>query len=77
MFMNNCENVVSKGIVDSLTGPIERADADTIKKHMEVLPKTQLRIYKDLSERLIQVAIQKNPDRDYSIIEDELNYSYE
>ena len=74
LFMNNCENVVSKGIVDSLTGPVERADSDTIKKHMEALPKEQLGSYKALSERLIKVAKQKNPDRDYSISENELYY---
>ncbi len=68
LFMNNCENIVSQGVTGSLTGPVERADAMTIKKHLDVLLGDDKMIYTALSEKLIKPAEEKNAHRDYSDI---------
>ena len=65
LFMGNAENVVSVGAVRALTGPIERADFTTVEKHLEALEGEEREIYRLLSRHLVDVAKQKNPDRDY------------
>lgn len=65
LFMGNAENVVSVGAVRALTGPVERADFTTVEKHLEALEGEEREIYRLLSRHLVNVAKQKNPDRDY------------
>ena len=65
LFMGNAENVVSVGAVRALTGPVERADITTVEKHLEALEGEEREIYRLLSRHLVDVAKQKNPDRDY------------
>ena len=65
LFMGNAENVVSVGAVRALTGPVERADFTTVEKHLEALEGEEREIYRLLSRHLVDVAKQKNPDRDY------------
>lgn len=66
---SNIENIKEKGFIDALTGPVERCDVETIKHHFEVIPKEHLSLYKTLSQNLIEIAITKNPTRDYSQLE--------
>lgn len=66
----NIDNISKKGIVDSLTGPIDRNDADTLKMHLSICPRQYMRIYKDLSGKLIEIAKIKQPHRDYNNIYD-------
>lgn len=61
----NVENVLDFGCVKALTGPIERKDVETVKKHFEVLNESQRRIYKACGRELIEIAQEKNPDEDY------------
>ena len=65
LFAGNAESIVSRGTVGALTGAIERADAETVKKHLKSLTGEGREIYRLLSLKLIQVARQKNPDRNY------------
>ena len=65
LFMGNAENITARGAVDALTGPVERADAITVEKHLAALEGEEREIYRLLSSRLVDVAQQKNPDRDY------------
>ena len=65
LFMGNAENIAANGVVQALTGPVERADAGTIEKHLTSLEGDAKEIYRLLSCRLVDVAKQKNPDRDY------------
>lgn len=65
LFMGNAENVVSVGAVRALTGPVERADITTVEKHLVALEGEEREIYRLLSRHLVDVAKQKNPDRDY------------
>lgn len=63
----NLEHVADEGAVNSLTGPVERCDTETVKKHLDCLTDGEDRIlYALLSKKLIQIAEQKNPDRDYT-----------
>lgn len=68
LFMNNCLSVSRLGVVDALTGPVERADIKTIEKHLNVLPEREREIYIRLSEVLAGVAKQKHPERDYDVL---------
>ena len=53
------KNIFEKGTLDALTGPIERGDVDTIKKHLALLKKQKRsfdNIYKELSEYLLTMV---------------------
>ena len=65
LFWRNAQNLVTKGTVQSLTGPVERADLHTVEKHLKALTKEEREIYRLLSRRLVAVAEKKNSDRDY------------
>ena len=65
LFLGNAENVAAKGPADSLTGPVERCDIGTVKKHMAVLSGDELQAYTAVSRCLVPVAQKKHPDRDY------------
>ena len=65
LFMNNAANIEKFGPVNALTGPIERADEITVKEHLQVLDGNFDGIYRLLSEKLIEIASQKNEQNDY------------
>lgn len=50
----NAENICKKGIKNSLTGPVSRGDADTVRKHLKVLSGRKKHIYKILSSVLAE-----------------------
>lgn len=64
----NIHNIKDNGILNSLTGPIERGDLETIKKHFEVMPKKHFELYKELSKELLYLAVEKNKEKDYEKI---------
>jgi predicted short-subunit dehydrogenase-like oxidoreductase (DUF2520 family) len=70
LFLGNAENVAKKGPVAALTGPAERGDAGTIRKHLTAIAELEddavMRIYRDLTGILLHVAQEKHPERDYS-----------
>lgn len=68
-----CENAVNgmkQGVVQALTGPIERDDTETVEKHLAVLSKEDESIYRNLGKKLIEISKIKNPDRDYKKMEE-------
>lgn len=69
LIINNINNVYSNGIVKALTGPIERGDAITIKKHLKCLNEEDTKIYKLLSKKLLEISKIKNENRDYTELE--------
>lgn len=69
---NNVCNLKNKGFTEALTGPIERCDIGTIKKHLSVIPKRQALLYKDLSLILLSLAKKKHCEKNYSILEEYL-----
>jgi predicted short-subunit dehydrogenase-like oxidoreductase (DUF2520 family) len=66
LFLGNAENISLRGPVLALTGPVERADAATVEKHLETLSGETREIYLLLSRILIEAAGSKNPERDFS-----------
>lgn len=65
----NLSNIKEKGIVDSLTGPIERGDLTTIISHCEALNSIDRELYKKLSKNILEIAKIKNSDRNYEKLE--------
>jgi predicted short-subunit dehydrogenase-like oxidoreductase (DUF2520 family) len=49
-------NIVNNGIVRALSGPLERGDIETIKKHLNILKKDKnlLNIYKSMSSYILK-----------------------
>ncbi|MFK4784741.1 Rossmann-like and DUF2520 domain-containing protein [Fusobacterium sp. MFO224] len=72
LIKSNIENIGERGITSSLTGPIERGDIETIKKHMEAIPCENKKLYKNLSLKLLGIAKNKNKNRDYSKLQEYL-----
>lgn len=66
LVLPNILNIKDCGTTSSLTGPVERNDICTIKKHLEVASISQKNLYKDLSKVLLNIAKDKNPTRDYT-----------
>lgn len=63
----NMSHIASEGPAASLTGPIERNDIDTVKKHLDCLADgSEKTLYRLLSSRLIQMAQGRHPERDYT-----------
>lgn len=69
----NISNIKNCGTTSALTGPVERNDICTIKKHLEVASNSQKKLYKDLSKILLDIAKNKNPTRDYTELFKTLN----
>ncbi len=65
----NMQHITERGCIQALTGPLERCDVDTVEKHLEVLMGNHKEIYKSLSKELINVAKEKNPNRNYNQME--------
>ena len=66
ILMGNMSHIADKGPTASLTGPIERNDIETVRKHLDCLEDgDEKEIYRLLSSRLIKMAENRHPDRDH------------
>lgn len=65
----NINNLNNQGPINSLTGPLERGDLETIKKHYNQLEGNDLELYRLLSNEVLEVSKKKNKDRNYNDIE--------
>lgn len=65
MLLNNAEALSRIGPEKALTGPVERNDIYTVKKHLEVLDGKENEIYRALSCILVKIAKNKHPERNY------------
>lgn len=66
----NIHNLLATSPEQALTGPIERNDVDTVVKHLAVLTEEEQAVYKNLAHKLAEIAMKKNPERDYGSIMD-------
>ncbi|MCD8119419.1 MAG: DUF2520 domain-containing protein [Lachnospiraceae bacterium] len=64
----NVDHVIRDGCVQALTGPIERGDAETVRKHLGCLEGEDRRMYRVLGRKLTEVAQAKHPEKDYGEI---------
>ncbi len=74
LFVGNAANIAHFGIVNALTGPIERNDVSTVKNHLQALqneanPDWQ-NLYLLLSQRLIKIAQAKDTTKNYVQMEE-------
>lgn len=72
LMKNNVEHIIKNGVISSLTGPVERNDVDTIRKHLQVLEGDEKEIYKKLSAILVKIGLEKNAQLNYEDMENEL-----
>ncbi len=64
------ENIEKQGLEEALTGPVERNDIITVKKHLQALSEEEKNIYISLSRKLIKIAKIKNPEKNYIELEE-------
>lgn len=63
----NINSIMENGVVSALTGPVERCDYDTVKKHLSCFESWNDRdLYRTVSLKLVDIAKKKHPDTDYS-----------
>jgi predicted short-subunit dehydrogenase-like oxidoreductase (DUF2520 family) len=62
---SNVSSMLEKGCVESLTGPVERNDIDTVSKHLSALSGDDLGVYRSTAVKLVELAERKHPQRDY------------
>lgn len=65
---NNIENLLATSPEQALTGPIERNDVETVRKHLAVLTEAEREVYTSLAQKLVETARRKNPGREYGEI---------
>lgn len=64
---NSVNSIFSNGCKEALTGPIERNDLETVKKHLAALENNALwnQAYQANGKLVLEVAKEKNPKCDY------------
>lgn len=73
--LGNMRHIAESGLAASLTGPVERGDADTIRKHLDSLDSAGDRaLYTLLSRKLLPIAGEKHPERSYRSVEEVLEW---
>ncbi|SHK49341.1 Predicted oxidoreductase, contains short-chain dehydrogenase (SDR) and DUF2520 domains [Selenomonas ruminantium] len=70
LFAGNARHIAADGMVAALTGPVERGDLGTIRKHLDCLEPEAAQLYDLLAQELLMTAQAKNPARDYSSIKE-------
>ncbi len=61
------------GVAEALTGPIERGDTETVKKHLELLDTETAGLYRLLGRELLSISRRKHPDYNNQEMEDLLH----
>ena len=69
---NNIQNIKNKGFTDALTGPVERGDVGTLRRHLNVIPREDLELYRRLSMNLAQLSEKKYGRNYYNLIKKNL-----
>ena len=65
----NLENILQKGPATALSGPVERGDSSTVKKHLSLLAdQIERNVYTNLSLVLTDLAKEKHPENQYTHI---------
>lgn len=72
--LGNISNINKQGIVNSLTGCVERNDTETLVRHLAELEKSdrEREIYRLISKSLTEIAEQKHPETSFEKMKKEL-----
>lgn len=75
LFIGNAKAIEKNGTLKSLTGPVERNDVATVRKHLDALEydKNYQMLYSLLTEKLIDIANEKHSQRDYAQMTEVIN----
>ncbi len=68
LIVGSANNAAQKGAVKALTGPVERGDAETVTAHLGAINEKEKEVYLLLTNKLVEIASEKNPTRDYTKI---------
>lgn len=69
LMQSNLRHITESGPISALTGPIERCDTSTVKKHLDCFPTDEERLlYCTVSQKLLQIAKLKHPETDYTLM---------
>lgn len=72
---SNLNTAMSTGASKALSGPLERCDVETVKRHMEALyPLDAGAVYITLSRKILKIAKEKHKNRDYTLINNLITY---
>lgn len=69
LMRGNISAIIASGPAAALTGPVERNDLNTVAEHLHALERADpqtAELYRFLSSRLVKIACDKHPDRDYT-----------
>lgn len=70
IIQGNMEHIVRDGTINALTGPVERNDITTVKKHLECLQGNEKETYISVSREVLKVAKRKNKNSNYDEMEE-------
>ena len=70
LMQGNLMHIVEDGTVEALTGPVERNDCTTIKRHLDNLPDRYIPLYQELSKVLVEIGEKKHPETDYGALKE-------
>ena len=70
LMQGNLDAIMERDTIGALTGPAERADMHTVGRHLQELHGEDREIYRLLTRKIVQIAKVKNPDRDYTQLEE-------
>lgn len=77
LFMGNCAAIAERGPQNALSGPIERNDVETVRRHLAALEGQALAVYAATSLSVCTLAKRRHPERDYqplrALLESALN----
>ena len=69
LITENVSSIVKNGCAKALTGPVERADVQTVKNHLAALQGSdEEAVYRSISKKLTALAKCRNPQRDYTAL---------
>lgn len=69
LVQENIKTMLQNGTKAALTGPVERNDMITVKKHLESFSNENVKmVYQGIGKELVEVAKEKNPDTDYTAL---------
>lgn len=67
MIMSNVKRILAAGPMEAVSGPVERNELETVRRHIECMGnETDRNMYKAVSRKLTEIVQEKHPETDYS-----------
>ena len=72
LIRQNIKSILNNGVLNSLTGPVERADVGTLKRHLSNIKEEDREVYLHLSNKILDIALEKNKNKNYNEVKEVL-----